>query len=60
VLKFAEMSLAHGLTSLKGEHDSSFAYLMAEARLHVYRKQYEEARKCIELAIIVNIQVRKK
>ena len=58
-LKFAEMSLAHGLTSLKGDHGNSHAYLMAEARLLMYRQQHEDALKCIKQAIVVNIQVRK-
>ena len=56
-LKFAEMSLAHGLTSLKDSHSTSHAYLMAEARLRIYRQQYEEAVTCIKQAIVVDIQV---
>ena len=57
-LKFAEMSLAHEVTSRRGQTTkTSPTYLVAEARLHLHREAYDEAKKCLKKALKVDIQV---
>ena len=55
--KFTEMCLAHELMSLEAAHCSSYDFLVAEARLHMQRQNYEEAISSIKLAIEVDTQV---
>lgn len=54
-LKFAEMSLAHELTSGRSCKTCP-TYLVAEARLHMHRGVYREALKCLKKTLIVDIQ----
>ena len=54
-LKFAEMSLAHELTK-SGNEGACPSYQVAEARLHMHRKQYDKAEKCLRKAISKDIQ----
>lgn len=54
-LKFAEMSLAHELTSGQSSKTCP-TYLVAEARLHMQRHMYQEASRCLKKALKVDIQ----
>lgn len=59
-LKFAEMALAHELVSAsgtgeKGEAKINPAYLVTEARLHMHRQMYEDAKACLKKALQVDI-----
>lgn len=57
-LKFAEMSLAHEVASRRGHATkTSPAYLVAEARLHLHREAYDEAKECLKKALKIDIQV---
>ena len=49
------MCLAHELTSPEGGPSTQFH--IAEARLHLHRKCYQQAEKCLKKAIISDIQV---
>ena len=58
-LKFAEMALAHELTSstsTRGGAKSTPAYLVTEARLHMHREKYQEAKACLKKALTIDIQ----
>ena len=54
-LKFAEMSLAHEVTTKRTK--TCPAYLVAEARLHLHREAYDEAKKCLKKTLRLDIQV---
>lgn len=58
-LKFAEMALAHELTGgggARGMAKENPAYLVAEARLHMHREMYGEAKACLKKALMIDIQ----
>lgn len=55
-LKFAEMALAHEVTSGRGGPKNAPTCLVAEARLHLERCMYSEAEKCLKKALMVDIQ----
>ena len=56
-LKFAEMALAHELTSRKGGGARCCpTYQVAEARLHMEREDFDEAKKCLKKALMADIQ----
>ena len=59
-LKFAEMALAHELTSSLGGRGGvakeNPAYLVAEARLHMHRDMHQDAKSCLKKALAIDIQ----
>ena len=54
-MQFAEMALAHELTSPEGGLLPQFH--IAEARLHLHRQCYQQAEECLRKAIELDIQV---
>ena len=49
------MALAHELTTPEGGPSTQFH--IAEARLHLHRRCYEQAEKCLKKAITLDVQV---